>query len=165
MDRADRQAYDRNWYAKRSPASKAHKVRLQLARTKIIGALVQEYKTEHPCSCGEGHPAALDFHHREDDKEINIADAVRSGWSVKRLMIELQKCDVICANCHRKLHFAMRNRSASNNPTNPSPNRGVGEFARPRCTRNAEIAGRNPAAPTINSTSPTIAAAQSQSWS
>ncbi len=49
----------------------------------------------------------------------------------------------------------MNRSTASNSPTNPSPRLGVGEFGRPRCTRNAEIVGSNPTAltnPTSNIT-------------
>ena len=47
---------------------------------------------------------------------------------------------------------------------NPAPFQGVGEFGRPRYSRTVEIAGSNPAAPTINSITTTAAVAQ-QSWS
>jgi hypothetical protein len=58
------------------------------------------------CSrCGEDHPACLDFHHRDPaTKDMNIAQ-VMGNISLKRLREEVQKCDVICSNCHRKLHW------------------------------------------------------------
>ncbi|CCV12969.1 hypothetical protein MESS4_510136 [Mesorhizobium sp. STM 4661] len=57
------------------------------------------------CACGEDHPGCLDFHHVTDDKEVNVGDAVRLGWSIKRLMTEINKCVVMCSNCHRKHHY------------------------------------------------------------
>lgn len=58
------------------------------------------------CSiCGETHPATLDFHHRNpNEKEINISNAARS-YGEERLKKEIDKCDVLCSNCHRKLHW------------------------------------------------------------
>ena len=54
--------------------------------------------------CGENEPCALDFHHMEG-KEINIA-ATRY-WRISRIQEEIDKCVVICASCHRKLHAGL----------------------------------------------------------
>ena len=46
--------------------------------------------------------AALEFHHRnpaEKDPQW------RRGWSLDRLRNELNKCDILCANCHREVHW------------------------------------------------------------
>lgn len=58
------------------------------------------------CSrCPESDPVCLDFHHRDpSDKDIAITRAARNGWSKERLAAEIDKCDVLCANCHRKEH-------------------------------------------------------------
>ena len=56
--------------------------------------------------CPETHPACLDFHHRDGTrKEFNIGVA-NGTVSLKRIMKEVAKCDILCANCHRKLHAA-----------------------------------------------------------
>jgi len=48
----------------------------------------------------------LDFHHRDPStKVMDIAEAQRHGWSIGRIQVEIEKCDIICANCHRKLHW------------------------------------------------------------
>jgi hypothetical protein len=44
----------------------------------------------------------LEFDHIGDDKKFNISDAVRKGYSMKKLTEEIAKCEVRCANCHRK---------------------------------------------------------------
>ena len=51
--------------------------------------------------CGESDPCCLDFHHLHD-KEFVIA--VGTDVSEERLLQEISKCVVLCANCHRKLH-------------------------------------------------------------
>ena len=56
--------------------------------------------------CGEGHPACLVFHHRDPSTKLfnfNAPDLV--GHSATEIEEELAKCDVLCANCHRKLHW------------------------------------------------------------
>ena len=53
--------------------------------------------------CGEKDPACLDFHHRDPTtKEGHIGEFRKFG--MKRLLAEIEKCDVLCANCHRKFH-------------------------------------------------------------
>jgi hypothetical protein len=45
---------------------------------------------------------ALEFHHR-DPKEKDPSWS--RGWSLSKLKIELDKCDILCANCHREIHY------------------------------------------------------------
>ena len=58
--------------------------------------------------CGETHPACLDFHHRagKEDKLGNIGEIRR--FATEKLLTEIAKCDVLCANCHRKHHHDER---------------------------------------------------------
>jgi hypothetical protein len=50
-------------------------------------------------------PAAFDFHHLDpSEKEFSIAPKVRKGWT-KELTRELDKCVLLCANCHRETHW------------------------------------------------------------
>lgn len=70
---------------------------------------VNNLKASLKCAkCGEAHPACLEFHHRDrKDKRATIS-LVIWRWSRKRLMAEIEKCDVLCSNCHRKLHWEER---------------------------------------------------------
>jgi len=60
--------------------------------------------------CGESDLACLDFHHRDGGitKEGHIGFIRR--FSVERILAEIVKCDVLCANCHRKHHRDERER-------------------------------------------------------
>ncbi len=53
--------------------------------------------------CGEDHIACLDFHHTRD-KDFNIGGAIYSCISKKKILAEVEKCIVLCSNCHRKEH-------------------------------------------------------------
>lgn len=66
------------------------------------------------CSvCGESDPVCLDFHHLDPKtKSFNIGVQLGS-YSLKRVKLEILKCEVLCANCHRKLHAAERLERAS----------------------------------------------------
>jgi hypothetical protein len=56
--------------------------------------------------CGESHPACIQFHHRDRfAKEFDISAARRGGFALERLMAEIEKCEVLCANCHLRLHW------------------------------------------------------------
>lgn len=54
--------------------------------------------------CGETNIFKMSFHHIDPlKKEINFNDYRWTRWSVTKK--ELDKCDLLCQNCHRKIHF------------------------------------------------------------
>ena len=69
----------------------------------------REYKKNLKCQqCGEAHPACLEFHHRNpEEKEFGIGHSIEKK-SVEQVMNEIAKCDVLCANCHKKLHYDLK---------------------------------------------------------
>lgn len=95
--------YRRDWYAKNQKAAK-DAVR---QRKREIRGWFDSYKAEQKCQrCGEAHPACLEFHHREPgEKDRDVSKALDWGWGVERILSEIAKCDVLCANCHRKLYW------------------------------------------------------------
>lgn len=55
--------------------------------------------------CQEHDPVCLDFHHRDPSTKIlNISEMVARHRRWKTIQTEIEKCLVICANCHRKIH-------------------------------------------------------------
>ena len=51
--------------------------------------------------------AALEFHHIEsEEKEINIGK-FQVAW--QKIVIELEKCILVCSNCHREIHWELNN--------------------------------------------------------
>lgn len=77
-------------------------------RKKEIKDWFKNYKQSLKCNrCPEDHISTLDFHHRDSSKkDISISVAISNGWSIKRILKEIEKCEVLCANCHRKEHYA-----------------------------------------------------------
>jgi len=64
--------------------------------------LLYEYLLSHPCvDCGERDPIVLDFDHLRD-KKYRVANIVATGCSWERIVLEIEKCAVRCANCHRR---------------------------------------------------------------
>lgn len=68
-------------------------------------AQILEYLASHPCSiCGESDPVVLEFHHRDPkNKDDTVASLVRIRASSAKVMAEIEKCDVLCANCHKRV--------------------------------------------------------------
>lgn len=61
------------------------------------------------CCCGQSDPRCLDFHHRDpNQKEDTISNLVKQGYSEKKILAEIDKCDVLCANCHIMLHHSVK---------------------------------------------------------
>lgn len=65
---------------------------------------LDEYKSQLVCSeCGENRWWLLDFHHSDpSEKEGEISKLFDAPNKLKK---ELEKCIVLCANCHRNLHY------------------------------------------------------------
>ena len=78
--------------------------RQRLERKLGIGLFIDEYKSSRGCVvCGENFPAALDFHHT-GEKTANVSQVSMRSWSIDRVVAEIDKCVLLCANCHRKVH-------------------------------------------------------------
>ena len=73
-----------------------------LERQRKLKKLAVEYKGGACIRCGfSGHPAVFDFHHRDkSEKSFGISRYKNTNINEK-LKQELDKCDLLCANCHR----------------------------------------------------------------
>ena len=90
------------WYYK----NKEREIKRIVERKNIIVKWFNEYKKVLKCEyCGENNPCCLDFHHKnEKEKDYNISVMSNMGYSINRIKEEIDKCIVLCSNCHRKLH-------------------------------------------------------------
>lgn len=74
-------------------------------RRSNLRAWVYRIKRRHGCTrCVERDPACLEFHHVEE-KEMQVTRMVTHGYARDRINEEIEKCIVLCANCHRKEHY------------------------------------------------------------
>lgn len=75
-----------------------------------IKKLILEHLKDNPCvDCPETDPVVLEFDHRSgEEKLFCIGEATSRKIGVKKLMAEIAKCDVRCANCHRRKTYRER---------------------------------------------------------
>lgn len=69
---------------------------------------IEDYKGERQCeNCGLSDYRVLDFHHHDElvNKDFEVAN-FRVGF--ERLKREIEKCVLLCANCHRIEHYELK---------------------------------------------------------
>ena len=65
----------------------------------------KDYKATLSCLfCGFSHEAALDFHHPEANGDPKVSNLLHQG-QFSRMWDEIEKCIVLCCNCHRIYHW------------------------------------------------------------
>lgn len=70
----------------------------------ISTALIVDELKKQPCmDCGQIFPTVcMDFDHRDrSDKYNNVGTMVAHNYSMEKILAEIEKCDLICSNCHR----------------------------------------------------------------
>jgi hypothetical protein len=89
------------------------------ARLKQLRDFIREYLSNHPCiDCQITDPEVLEFDHVRGVEYRNVCDLVARKVGDTILLAEIAKCDVRCANCHRKI-TAVRRRDAQGTPNLP----------------------------------------------
>ncbi len=68
----------------------------------IFRLMINDYKVSRGCvECGYNkHPAALDFNHKDPKQKVQRIAAMYT-YTLEKIMAELEKCEILCANCHR----------------------------------------------------------------
>ncbi|AGM11771.1 hypothetical protein HCTV5_143 [Halovirus HCTV-5] len=93
-------------YERRNAKDRAWRRERGLGQTpqSTAGEYIREFKQDNGCSrCDEDHPACLVFHHNNpEEKEFDVSRA--ASIALDRVKKEVEKCTILCANCHRKLH-------------------------------------------------------------
>lgn len=66
---------------------------------------IDDYKLSKGCAiCGyKKYAEVLEFHHNNRDKEFSIGGM--KNYTLKKIKKEMEKCVLLCANCHRELHI------------------------------------------------------------
>ena len=96
-----RSAYHREHYLAHRQKYIDQARRRKVAVTEENTKRIVEYLRAHPCvDCGERDIMVLEFDHQRD-KSFNISHGLADkSWS--QIELEIDKCEVVCANCHRR---------------------------------------------------------------
>jgi len=93
---------ERDWY-RRNPSKRKAKVAANVTRMRARRmVLLSEFKSRPCLDCGNTYPPyVMDFDHTRGEKVSEVGVLVTRGASVSRILAEIDKCDIVCANCHR----------------------------------------------------------------
>ena len=92
-----------SWYDRNKDYQKANAKKHRIENRNAAKEYVYNYLPTHPCiRCGVSDPVVLEFHHRHG-KDKAVMEMVASGYPIERIQSEIDKCDVLCANCYRKI--------------------------------------------------------------
>ena len=81
---------------------KTHKRNNKL-KSEILKYLKQYLLKNHCVDCGESNITVLEFDHKmERPKFKAVSSLIRARYPLEIIKEEIEKCEVRCANCHRK---------------------------------------------------------------
>lgn len=90
---------DRRWYARHGHTQRDRN-RGYIARN---ARHLWDYLLAHPCvDCGESDPVVLEFDHVRGEKVAALSNMAQRQFSLAKLDAEIAKCEVRCANCHKR---------------------------------------------------------------
>ena len=84
----------------------------RLTKQALIGRYFEwlnEYKSQRGCMrCKIKDTRVLDFHHKNEQTKLFTVGSFRRSVGFERIRKEVEKCEVLCANCHRIFHDETR---------------------------------------------------------
>lgn len=96
--KASLDSYHKNRDANRQSRYASRRDSADAAREYIV-----EYLSAHPCvDCGEPDIVVLDFDHVRGVKRKDVSVMACGGYSLDSVKAEIAKCEIRCANCHRR---------------------------------------------------------------
>lgn len=100
--KAAKTASQKKWYEKNK---NRHIQNVSLRKKQVIQRVrqfVAELKESTPCTdCGINYPSyVMDFDHLAN-KEYQISNMIHSGYDICSVQKEIDKCEIVCSNCHR----------------------------------------------------------------
>jgi hypothetical protein len=101
--------YHRKWYRESYKFNKKRKTSTEHQHEKMKRSRLYSlnYLKTHPCvDCGETDPVVLEYDHVDKSvkykRRTRVFYLVQHGYSQQRIDEEISRCEVRCANCHRR---------------------------------------------------------------
>lgn len=103
-DKEKQAKYQKDWYNRNKKHHISNVRKNEAIYVKRTHSFIVEYLKVHPCvDCGESDIIVLEFDHVRGEKKFNISSVFHNGISLEKIKREIKKCEVRCANCHRKV--------------------------------------------------------------
>lgn len=97
------QKHSRDHYANNTESHKRAVYNNKLANIKVLQEHSICYLQTHPCiDCGEDDIIVLEYDHVRGEKRAAISYMIQNSYSLDSLIAEIKKCEVRCANCHKR---------------------------------------------------------------
>ena len=94
---------NRSYYVAHRTTMRRQIVAAKARRRAVLQQFVLDHLRSHPCvDCGEMDLLVLDFDHVRGVKTTGIAELIARERPLSVLQAEVAKCEVRCANCHRR---------------------------------------------------------------
>ncbi len=131
-DKEKKREYQKQWYQENKEALRIKRLERfhrnpEIRRAKDeryrkgLRDFIDDLKKAGVCiRCGIDDYRVLNYHHRDpSQKKIGLSWAWKQRIGKQAILDEIAKCDLICANCHRILHWEEQN--AASVPGSRSP--------------------------------------------
>lgn len=104
VDKEKQAAASRRYYERNKELVKSKTRRNSAVKIAAQRAMILDHLLKHPCvDCGESDPIVLDFDHIDGKtKCFSIANRAGTYSNTEKLVAEMAKCEIRCANCHRR---------------------------------------------------------------
>lgn len=109
-----RRRYKKRYYRNHKAEIIAKVKAAQRRNVETLRRLVRERKSRPCLDCGISYPYyVMDLDHRDGTVKVESVGNMVGKGRVKQFLVEIEKCDPVCANCHRERTYR---RSTSNGP-------------------------------------------------
>ena len=113
---ADQVACAKRYYEANRERMKAKAKARNIKQRERNRAYIKDIKENSSCiDCGESDNRVLDFDHVIGEKIGDVSNMVNQCYCIESLQREVDKCEVRCSNCHRKVTHERRKQNAKDN--------------------------------------------------
>lgn len=96
-------AHRRNSYANHRETARAANNEWTRGAVASANEYLYQYLLAHSCvDCGNNNILTLTFDHVRGKKKGNVSEMVARGRAIETIKVEIEKCEVVCFNCHMR---------------------------------------------------------------